>query len=96
MILIIQNDYLNTSISIPDKFQIFKSICDVKTYREDTYTIVLVDINVSDDGVVEKYNFAFEELIVSLNVVTVISNKGSMKLQEVCNYYKIPLLVIKY
>lgn len=96
MILIIQNGDTNTSFSIPEKFLVFKKICDVKTYGKEPYTIVLVDINVNDEGVVEKYNFMFEELIISLDVVTVITNKQSFKLQEICNYYKIPLLELKY
>lgn len=96
MILIIQNNDTNTRFNIPDKFLLFKRICDVKTYGQEPYTIILIDININDEGVVEKYNFPFEELIVSLNVVSVITNKQSIKLQEICNYYKIPLLELNY
>lgn len=95
MVLIINKD--STNINYNDENMIvLRSVCDLKTYECTSYTIVLIDIEIDDEGIVEKYNFSFEEIIITLDVVAVITNKKSNTLQEICNYHKIPLLVNKY
>ena len=96
MILIIQNKDTNSNISDYENIIVLKSICDVKTYTEKQYTIILIDIIIDEDGVLEKYNFSIEELFVMLNIVAIITNTRSLHLQNICKYYKIPLIELRY
>lgn len=96
MLLVIQNKESNTSIYGNENIVVLKSVCDLKTYRTGQYTILLVDIEIDENGVISKYNFAFEELIITLNVISIITNKSSSQLQNICNYYNIPLIELNY
>lgn len=96
MVLIIQDENTNVKFNDPYKFVFLKSACDLKTYRNGSYIIMLINIDVDDEGIVEKYDFHFEELIASLNVIAVITNKDSEKLREICTYYKLSLLQMNY
>ena len=92
MILIIQDEKSKLRFNDCSKFIQFKSICNVKTYSNIPYTILLIDININDEGVVEEFNFLFEELLISLDIVAVISNRYNNKLNEICSDYRVPLI----
>ena len=47
-------------------------------------------------GIVIGHNFMFEELLTHLNVFAIITNRASNKLREICKYYNLALLELKY
>lgn len=91
MIIIIQNaDNLNLFNN--QAFIELKDICQIKTFKEEPYTILLLNTKIADDGMVENFNFFFEEILITLSVVAVMTNTKSDKLREVCNFHQISLL----
>jgi hypothetical protein len=93
MILIIQNDNASNIYNNKDFF-VLKDICKIKELKNPPYTVLLIDIMVDDDGLLEHFNYFFEEIIISLDCIAVITSKPSEKLREICDFHKISLLEI--
>ena len=96
MILIIQDNDVNQNYKALDKVILFKSIFDLKTYKTGYYTILLINVEIDNEGIVIGHNFMFEELLTHLNVFAIITNRASNKLREICKYYNLALLELKY
>lgn len=77
-----------------DNCIIFDDICSLKYLENDEYILILIDSEVEENGVLKDYNFLFEEILISINVKSVITNTVSEKLHEITNFYKIPLIEI--
>lgn len=88
-------------IGNPDKVKIVSNhdiiyltdICSLKKI-EASSVIFLIDEAVNDDGIIESGNYYFEEILISLNIEKIITNSCNDKLIEICNFYKIDLIII--
>lgn len=74
MLLIIQNNMYNMNIIENHNVAILRSICDLKTYQACEYTILLIDVQIDENGIIVSHNFSLEEILISLNVVAIIAN----------------------
>ena len=92
MILIINNKNKTPDIEANPNVIIFDELCKIKKYNQQPYVILLLDIEIDKDGILVGYDYFFEELLIMLDVVAIITTKYSEKLQELCHYYKIPLI----
>jgi hypothetical protein len=74
---------------------VLKDICEIKTLADTEYTVLLLDTHINEDGVIEELKCFFEEIVISLKVVAVITNKKNPKLQEICEFHQISLVEIE-
>jgi len=93
VVLIINNEK-DISIFNNKQFIQIKDICEIKELNESPYTVLLLDVAINDEGVIEEFNFFFEEIIITLDIIAVITNKENKKLREICDFHKISLLEI--
>lgn len=93
MVLIINHDrklnFLND-----EKFVVLKDICELKNLQDEEYTVLLLDVDITDDGIIKELSCFFEEIVITLRVLAVITTKANEKLREICNFHKISLLEI--
>ena len=73
---------------------VFDDVCSVKYLKDDEYILIIIDKDIEENGIMRDYNFLFEEILISINVKMIITNVKSEKLQEITDFYKIPLIVI--
>ncbi|MCK9537358.1 MAG: hypothetical protein M0R05_07265 [Bacilli bacterium] len=92
MILIINNKDKLLDIEADPRLIVFEDLCKIKKFNQEPYVILLLDVEIDKAGILSGYVYLFEELFITLDIVAVISTKHSKKLQELCQYYKIPLI----
>jgi len=92
MILIIDNREQKLDIKANDKLKVIDDLCKIKKFEQRPYALLLLDVEVDGEGIIKGYNYYFEELLISLDIIAIITTKTSQKLQEICDYYKIPLI----
>ena len=78
-----------------EKFVVLKDICELKKLQDEEYTVLLLDVDINDEGIIKELSCFFEEIIISLRVLAVITTKTSEKLREICSLHNIPLLEIE-
>lgn len=74
---------------------IFDDPCKVKTYKRGSYVVVMLGASVEDDGKLSGYDYMFEELLITLDVIAIITTADSEKLAELCEHYHIPLISVR-
>lgn len=74
---------------------IFEDICNIKYLEDKDYILIIIDSDIDDNGVLQNYDFVFEEILITLNVKMIITNIVSEKLHEITDFYKIPLIELK-
>jgi hypothetical protein len=93
MILILNHDR-DFNLYNNKQFIRLKDACDIKKLEDGQYTVLMLDTEINNEGIIEELSMFFEELIISVNVVAVITTKASEKLREICNFHNISLLEI--
>jgi hypothetical protein len=93
MILIINHDK-ELNLYNNKHFVVLKDICEIKHLKDEEYTVLLLDVDINDDGIIKELSSFFEEIIITLKVLAIISNKVNEKLREICSFHKISLLEI--
>lgn len=69
-------------------------ICDLK-YICDLHNVIILDnITINEEGVITQFELFFEEILITVVVDVIISNTDSKKLQEISQYYNIPLIIV--
>ncbi|MDD4000984.1 MAG: hypothetical protein PHX62_08870 [Bacilli bacterium] len=91
MVLIVHHDkYLNLFNN--EQFVVLNDICELKHFKEAEYTVLLLDVDINDDGILKELNCFFEEIVISLKIIAIITNKTNEKLREICSFHKLSLL----
>lgn len=65
-----------------------------KKVRDKTNIIIIDKININEEGIVEEYNYFFEEILISINVSLIIANQLNNKLLEIVDFHNIPLIIL--
>lgn len=95
MFLVFNTESDKLKIYNEKNYIVFDDVCNVKYLKEDEYILIIIDKEFEENGIMRDYNFVFEEILISVNVKMIITNVDSSKLQEITDFYKIPLIVIK-
>ena len=94
MFLVFNTNNDKLKIYNSNNFIVFDDVCSVKYLKDDEYILIIIDKDIEENGIMRDYNFLFEEILISINVKMIITNVKSEKLQEITDFYKIPLIVI--
>ncbi len=94
MVLIISDRENNIRSDGNPNLVIFDGPCKVKTYKEGPFVILLLGARVEEDGRLSGYDYLFEELLLTLEVIAVIATEKSQKLIEICSRYHVPLIEV--
>lgn len=94
MVLII-NHCRNLNFLNNEKFVVLKDVCELKHLHDEDYTVLLLDVDINEDGIIRELSCFFEEILITLRVLAVITTKANDKLREICSFHKISLLEIE-
>jgi len=75
-------------------FVVLKDLCEIKHLDDKEYTVLLLNIKINEDGLLEDFHYFFEEIVITLKVVAVITDHPHEKLREICAFHNISLLEI--
>lgn len=73
---------------------VLNEICELKKIKDEGTVILLYDVCIDKDGIVENHNIFFEEILITLEINAIISNKVNDKLHEIADFYNILLISI--
>lgn len=93
MVLII-NHGRNLEFLNAEQFVVLRDICELKKLQDAEYTVLLLDVDITDEGIIKELSAFFEEIVISLRVLAVITTRKSEKLREICSFHQISLLEI--
>ena len=92
MVIIIKNKEYNREIITNDNIVYLDSICKLKNIDDDNNVLILIDLDIDNNGVIKNYNFFLEEVLITINIGTIISNTRNEKVEEICAFHKINYL----
>ena len=92
MVIIIKNKEYNREIITNDNIVYLDSICKLKNINDDNNVLILIDLDIDNNGVIKNYNFFLEEVLITINIGTIISNTRNEKVEEICAFHKINYL----
>ena len=93
MILIIKSEQ-SINLLNNEKFIVLNDICEIKHLQAEPYSILLLNVTIDDEGIIKEFNYYFEEIIISLDIVAIITTKPSKKLREICDFHHLSLLEV--
>ena len=70
------------------------NFCNLSEIKDDNNILVFHNIKIDKDGIIKEYDYFLEEVFISLNINLVITTKRNKKLEEICYYYNIPLIIV--
>lgn len=70
------------------------TLCLIKKVRDKNNIIIIDSININEEGIVEEFNYFFEEIVISINVGLIITNQLNNKLLDIAIFHNIPLIVL--
>lgn len=82
------------SFNANQKVVYLDTLCLIKKVRDKTNIIIIDKININEEGIVEEYNYFFEEILISINVSLIIANQLNNKLLEIVDFHNIPLIIL--
>ena len=92
MVIIIKNKEYNREIIANDNIVYLDSICKLKNINDDNNVLILIDLDIDNNGVIKNYHFFLEEVLITINIGTIISNTRNEKVEEICAFHKINYL----
>lgn len=69
-----------------------EATCNMSQIPTDDNILVIADVTISQEGVVNELQFSLDEVLMSGKFKLVITKNRIEKLEEICSFYKVPLL----
>lgn len=71
-----------------------ESLCSLKRIKDKHNIIIIDNITVNSEGIIEDFNYFFEEILISIKIDAIISNTVNSKLLEIAKFHNVPLIII--
>ena len=78
------------------KYILFDNICLLKKIKDKEIAIIIDCTCLNNDGIVNEYNFQFEEILISKKVEFIFAINPNEKITEISNFYDVPLIKLNY
>lgn len=89
MIIVIKDSEYNKEMIENDNIIYINSACELKNINDDQNILILINLDIDNNGIIKNYNFFLEEVLITINVDALISNIPSSKVEEICKFHKI-------
>lgn len=77
-----------------NKIVFLDSLCLLKKVKDKNNTIIIDNININDEGIIEEFNYFFEEIIISISVSAIITNQLNKKILDISKFHDIPVIAL--
>ncbi len=94
MLIIVKKNEKNDLIEKEKDIVYLNSICILKTIKGKHHILVIDDVTLNNDGFIEEKNYFLDEILITIPIDTIISIHKHTKLEEICKFYHINLIVI--
>jgi hypothetical protein len=94
LVIVVKNHEYQQEITNNENINYLVKVCHLKNIKSESNCIVLIDVNIDDEGVVTDYDFFLEEVIITIPIDTIICNFDNKKVREICDFHKLNLLII--
>jgi hypothetical protein len=89
LVIIIKNKEYNREVIENENIVYLDNICKLKQINDDNNVLILIDLDIDNNGVIMNHHFFLEEVLITINVGTIISNTRNEKVEEICAFHKI-------
>ncbi len=94
MLIAIKNNCDGDIVLLENEIIYLESACTIKQIKAPEVILLLDNMTINDDGLIVEKNIYIDEILISLSINSIITSKYSEKLEEVCRFYHINLIVI--
>jgi len=89
MVIVIRDSGYDKEVIYNDNILYIEKACEVKDIEDEHNILILLDLDIDNNGVIKNHQFFLEEVVISIKVDTIISNTPNEKVKEICDFHKI-------
>jgi len=89
MVIVIKDKDYNREIINNDTIMYIDKPCNLKSIKDEKNTLILINLDIDNYGIIKNYQFFLEEVLITINVETIISNTPNDKVKEICDFHKV-------
>lgn len=89
MVIVIKDSAYDKEVKHNDNIIYIEKTCALKDIEDEHNILILLNLDIDNNGVIKNHQMFLEEIIISINVDTIISNTPNEKVKEMCDFHKI-------